>query len=59
MLCGMDDQGRNDAEGVYHERQMKELCALHALNNLFQSKRAFTKKDLDEICNRWVESVTC
>ncbi|PVD37465.1 hypothetical protein C0Q70_00055 [Pomacea canaliculata] len=37
-------------EGVYHERQMKELCALHALNNLFQSGTAFTKKDLDEIC---------
>lgn len=22
--------------GIYHERQMRELCALHALNNLFQ-----------------------
>lgn len=34
---------------IYHERQMKELCALHALNNLFQH-REFNKPDLDEIC---------
>ncbi|XP_059179656.1 josephin-2-like [Physella acuta] len=37
---------------LYHERQVKELCALHALNNLLQTKQAFTKKDLDDICNR-------
>ncbi|KAH9519752.1 Josephin-1 [Bulinus truncatus] len=37
---------------LYHERQLKELCALHALNNLLQKKDAFTKKDLDEICTR-------
>lgn len=36
--------------GIYHEKQMKELCALHALNNLFQDRQAFTKKDLDDIC---------
>lgn len=24
------------AHGIYHERQIRELCALHALNNLFQ-----------------------
>lgn len=29
--------------------QMKELCALHALNNLFQEKE-FNKQELDEIC---------
>lgn len=23
---------------IYHERQIRELCALHALNNLFQGK---------------------
>lgn len=28
---------------------MKELCALHALNNLFQNK-VFNKNDLDNIC---------
>lgn len=35
---------------IYHERQSKQLCALHALNNLFQSSQAFTKNDLDNIC---------
>ncbi|KAK0174844.1 hypothetical protein PV327_010567 [Microctonus hyperodae] len=34
---------------IYHERQMKELCALHALNNLFQ-ERGFSKQELDQIC---------
>jgi josephin len=34
---------------VYHEKQVKELCALHALNNLFQNK-CFTKQILDELC---------
>lgn len=28
---------------------MKELCALHALNNLFQ-ERGFSKQELDQIC---------
>lgn len=35
---------------VYHERQRKQLCALHMLNNLFQKKDTFTQKDLDDIC---------
>lgn len=35
---------------IYHERQSKQLCALHALNNLFQDPRAFKKQDLDAIC---------
>ncbi|KAJ8941227.1 hypothetical protein NQ318_015659 [Aromia moschata] len=35
---------------IYHEKQVRELCALHALNNLFQSD-AFTKSDLDIICH--------
>uniref|UniRef100_F6VV86 Josephin-2 n=2 Tax=Ciona intestinalis TaxID=7719 RepID=F6VV86_CIOIN len=37
---------------VYHERQHFELCALHALNNVFQDPNAFTKEQLDEICSR-------
>lgn len=36
---------------IYHEKQVRELCALHALNNLFQCKDFFTKSELDEICN--------
>lgn len=35
---------------IYHEKQVRELCALHALNNLFQEKNAFLKSDLDSIC---------
>ena len=29
--------------GPYHERQVRELCLLHALNNVFQSAEAFTQ----------------
>lgn len=36
---------------IYHERQVKELCALHALNNLFQDGSAFSKYALDNICH--------
>jgi len=38
--------------GVYHERQSLQLCALHALNNLFQDGQAFSRAQLDEICAR-------
>lgn len=34
---------------IYHERQVKELCAMHAINNLLQ-KKAFVQKDIDRIC---------
>jgi len=37
---------------IYHERQYFELCALHALNNVFQDPEAFSKEQLDEICSR-------
>ncbi|XP_066998353.1 josephin-like protein isoform X2 [Anabrus simplex] len=44
---------------IYHEKQVKELCALHALNNLFQENNAFSKSELDSICyslspNVWI-----
>lgn len=44
---------------IYHEKQVRELCALHALNNLFQQQGAFTKEEFDEICgslspNTWI-----
>jgi len=35
---------------IYHEKQSRQLCALHALNNLFQSQDAYSKTDLDNIC---------
>jgi len=37
--------------GIFHERQKREFCALHALNNVFQH-REFSKEELDEICLR-------
>ena len=37
---------------IYHEKQSRQLCALHVLNNLFQDQNAFRKSDLDAICNR-------
>jgi len=36
---------------IYHERQSRELCLMHALNNLFQGQ-AFDKAALDAICSR-------
>ena len=35
---------------IYHEKQSKQLCALHTLNNLFQNPYAFTKPLLDDLC---------
>ncbi|KFD51808.1 hypothetical protein M513_07335 [Trichuris suis] len=37
---------------VYHEKQLLQLCAVHALNNLFQ-KAIYSKAQLDEICLRY------
>uniref|UniRef100_A0AC34QSK7 Ubiquitinyl hydrolase 1 n=1 Tax=Panagrolaimus sp. JU765 TaxID=591449 RepID=A0AC34QSK7_9BILA len=34
---------------LYHEKQEKQMCLLHAINNLLQ-KRVFNKEDLDKIC---------
>ncbi|CAN7942823.1 unnamed protein product, partial [Ixodes hexagonus] len=48
---GAGRQGLGGAPLVYHERQVKELCALHALNNLFQDGGAFSKGSLDDICH--------
>lgn len=43
---------KNTANQIYHEHQVRELCALHALNNLFQDEKAFTKEMLDNICHQ-------
>uniref|UniRef100_G1KHD8 Josephin-1 n=1 Tax=Anolis carolinensis TaxID=28377 RepID=G1KHD8_ANOCA len=37
---------------IYHEKQRRELCALHALNNVFQDGNAFTRDTLQEIFQR-------
>lgn len=49
-------QEANISNKIYHERQSKQLCALHALNNLFQSATAFTKQYLDAICKELAPS---
>lgn len=38
--------GNNIDDKIYHEKQVKELCALHSLNNLLQDSAAFTKVTL-------------
>nr|CAG4650609.1 EOG090X0HOM [Sida crystallina] len=37
---------------IYHEKQIKQFCALHTLNNLFQTPNAFTKCSLDQLCEQ-------
>ncbi|XP_018428692.1 PREDICTED: josephin-1 isoform X2 [Nanorana parkeri] len=37
---------------IYHEKQRRELCALHALNNVFQDAGAFNREALQEIFQR-------
>ncbi|XP_016962872.1 josephin-like protein [Drosophila biarmipes] len=37
-------------QGIYHERQTRHLCGLHALNNLFQTPDTFSKSELDDYC---------
>lgn len=39
-----------DMDRIYHERQSKELCALHALNNIFQIPNEFSQTELDALC---------
>lgn len=49
-VCKMENQ-RSE---VYHERQRLQLCLLHALNNLFQEKEAFTRATLDAIAEKLI-----
>ncbi|KAI6240939.1 Ubiquitinyl hydrolase 1 [Aphelenchoides fujianensis] len=37
------------SQRFYHERQRRQLCLLHTLNNLFQ-REEFRKEELDQIC---------
>lgn len=48
-LNSSDKQKKSNIKNIYHEKQKKELCALHSLNNLFQDD-FYTKTKLDEIC---------
>ena len=44
-------QSPSSPSPVYHERQSRQLCLLHSLNNLFQEK-VFQKQDFDLICEK-------
>lgn len=44
----MNSSGQSE-HNFYHEKQERQMCLLHTINNLMQ-KRAFTKEDLDRIC---------
>lgn len=50
-LNSSEKQKNNNTKikNIYHEKQRKELCALHSLNNLFQDN-FYTKSMLDQIC---------
>lgn len=43
---------------IYHEKQHRELCALHALNNVFQDGAAFSRETLQEIYQRFVNAAS-
>ncbi|XP_065877287.1 josephin-like protein [Euphorbia lathyris] len=45
---------QSDKPQVYHERQRLQFCLMHALNNLFQHKEAFTRLSLDAIAEKLV-----
>lgn len=45
------DSRPSQQQQIYHEHQIRQFCALHALNNLY-GESFFTKKSLDEICER-------
>ncbi|XP_017489474.1 PREDICTED: josephin-like protein [Rhagoletis zephyria] len=38
-------------EKIFHEKQLRQMCALHSLNNLFQRADAFSKQELDRIAS--------
>ncbi|KAH7732232.1 josephin-2 [Aphelenchoides avenae] len=50
----------SELKKLYHEKQSRQMCLLHTLNNLFQ-REEFNKAELDEICenldpSRWLNA---
>ena len=35
---------------IYHERQRLQMCAIHAVNNLFQGTQIVNKEEMNEVC---------
>ena len=53
-----ENTGTNHEYKIYHEKQRKQFCAIHSMNNLFQDATICTKEKLDEVCynlnpSRW------
>ncbi|XP_069509067.1 josephin-1 [Ambystoma mexicanum] len=48
----LDSGAQSAPPQIYHEKQRRELCALHALNNVFQDGSAFTRETLQDIFQR-------
>lgn len=58
MTAEIADIENQQIRQIYHEKQRKQLCLLHTLNNLFQ-RREFEQQELDAICEnldgrRWL-----
>ncbi|XP_015243064.1 josephin-1 [Cyprinodon tularosa] len=51
-LTPLPPQQISTTPAIYHEKQRRELCALHALNNVFQDGMAFSRETLQEIYQR-------
>ncbi|XP_052185290.1 josephin-like protein [Diospyros lotus] len=47
-----DNDDKNTAQVIYHEKQRLQFCLLHALNNLFQEKGAFSRTQLNAISEK-------
>ena len=56
----MEATGESSPAGgsIYLEKQRWLLCALHTLNNLLQDAQAFSKSDLDGICESLASTTT-
>lgn len=35
---------------IYHERQRLQMCAIHAINNLFQGSHILGKEEMNDVC---------
>ena len=37
-------------QAIYHEKQRLQMCAVHAINNLFQGSNVLKREDMNNIC---------
>ncbi len=46
----MAEAEQEQSDEIYHERQRLQMCAVHAINNLFQDGSAINKATMNDIC---------